>query len=153
MIRLRPMREAEFTAYREHALDDYSRPGQPGNWPSAEIASREFHRQLQQGLATPHQHLLAIEETSAAACVGFLWLAVLTRATGPTAFVFDLVILPEFRRRGFATQAMLELENYARHLGLSQISLHVFPHNTPARALYDKLGFAPVHNHLTKKLA
>jgi len=153
MIRLRPMGEAEFAAYREHALDDYSRPGHIGNWPSAEVAAREFHRQLPQGLTTPDQHLLAIDETASVRCVGFLWLAVRQRGTGPEAFIFDLVILPAFRRRGFAEDAMLELEVYVRRLGLTQISLHVFEHNTVASALYDKLGFVAFNNRLIKKLA
>jgi ribosomal protein S18 acetylase RimI-like enzyme len=152
MIRLRPMGEAEFAAYREHALDDYSRPGRIGNWPSAEIAEREFHRQLPQGLATPDQHLLVIEDAVTAFSVGFLWMAVRQRDTGPEAFVFDLVILPAFRRRGFAEAAMLELEIYVRDLGVAQISLHVFEHNAAARALYDKLGFVPIGKRMGKKL-
>jgi len=152
MIRLRPMGEAEFSAYREHALDDYSRPGRVGNWPSAEVAAREFHRQLPQGLATPGQHLLAIEEMATAPCVGFLWMAIRQRDTGSEAFVFDLAVLPAFRRRGFAEQAMRELETYVRNLGLAQISLHVFEHNIAARALYDKLGFVPMGKRMLKKL-
>jgi len=71
----------------------------------------------------------------------------------PEAFIFDLVILPAFRRRGFAEDAMLELEVYVRRLGLTQISLHVFEHNTVASALYDKLGFVAFNNRLIKKLA
>src|SRR5256885_13290165 len=45
----------------------------------------------------------------------------------------------QFRRRGYAMQAMLRLEDEARGMGLGSIGLHVFGHNTAARPLYEKL--------------
>jgi ribosomal protein S18 acetylase RimI-like enzyme len=38
-------------------------------------------------------------------------------------------------------------------MGLAGIALHVFGHNQSARALYEKLGYAPTNLNLYKPLA
>ena len=37
---------------------------------------------------------------------------------------------------------MLAAEEWARHVGVEKLELHVFPHNAPAIALYEKLGYS-----------
>ena len=57
------------------------------------------------------------------------------------AYICDVSIKAKFQRKGFATRALLALNDKARALGLSGIALHVFGHNAGAQALYLKLGY------------
>jgi RimJ/RimL family protein N-acetyltransferase len=45
------------------------------------------------------------------------------------------------RRRGIGLALMEAAEDWARTVGVRKLELHVFPHNTPAIALYEKLGY------------
>jgi RimJ/RimL family protein N-acetyltransferase len=51
-----------------------------------------------------------------------------------------MVAAPE-RRRGIGTALMAEAVKWARGAGITKVELHVFPHNRPAIALYQRLGF------------
>jgi RimJ/RimL family protein N-acetyltransferase len=70
----------------------------------------------------------------------------------PCAFIYDIEIYEPFRRRGYASQALLAAEDKARELGLKAIALHVFGYNTGARALYDKLGYRVTDLTMAKDL-
>ena len=45
------------------------------------------------------------------------------------------------RRQGIGLALMEAAEQWARTAGVRKLELHVFPHNTPAIALYEKLGY------------
>jgi RimJ/RimL family protein N-acetyltransferase len=45
------------------------------------------------------------------------------------------------RRLGIGTALMGAAEDWARDARVTKLELHVFPHNTPAIALYEKLGY------------
>jgi ribosomal protein S18 acetylase RimI-like enzyme len=125
-----------------------------GRWAAADALrlSREEHEKLlPQGSATPDHHLWSIVRSSDLAPVGMLWMGVVHTPTR-RAFVYNIEADPGFRRHGYATQAMLRLEDEARRLGLESIGLHVFGHNTAARPLYEKLGYVPTNINMTKLL-
>lgn len=84
--------------------------------------------------------------------VGLLWIQVQDKPT-PRAFIFNIEIDQEFRRRGYAEQAMLKLEVEAKRLRLESIGLHVFGHNTAARPLYEKLGYVATNINMSKRLS
>ena len=151
MIALSKATPDEFLAIRRHALDDYTRDGKVGAWATAEIAQQEFERLLPNGLATENHHLLAIR--SEGQQVGYLWLTTIQRPTETEAFLLDIVVFPDFRRKGYGEEALLQLERYVSGLGLKTISLSVFNHNEAALALYRKASYAPVFTRMTKKLS
>ncbi|HEU5369826.1 MAG TPA: GNAT family N-acetyltransferase, partial [Ktedonobacterales bacterium] len=66
---------------------------------------------------------------------------------------YDVRIDEAFRRRGYASQAFLELEHKARNLGAARISLHVFGNNHAAIDMYTKLGYEPTNVLMAKTLA
>ena len=68
------------------------------------------------------------------------------------AFILDIKIFEEFRRRGYARLALQEMERLVRKAGLSRISLHVFAYNQPAQALYAALGFVVTGLNMQKVL-
>jgi ribosomal protein S18 acetylase RimI-like enzyme len=51
------------------------------------------------------------------------------------------MVARDYRRRGAGRALMEAAEAWARSTGISKIELHVFPHNAPAIALYEKLGY------------
>jgi RimJ/RimL family protein N-acetyltransferase len=153
VVDLLPMTAAEFDAYKNYALDDYTRDGKQGTWPSAEIAQEQFNKLLPEGLKTPNQHLLSIKLKDNFILLGFLWLTVIQRQAGPEAFILDFVIFPEFRRQGYGTDALLSTDRYAASVGVKFISLNVFSHNEAAHNLYLRAGFIPTNIRMTKKIA
>ena len=52
-----------------------------------------------------------------------------------------LMVADGWRRRGVGTALMQEALRWARGVGVRKVELHVFPHNAPAIAMYEKLGF------------
>jgi RimJ/RimL family protein N-acetyltransferase len=60
-----------------------------------------------------------------------------------SAHVADLglMVAASQRRRGIGTALMLAAEEWARGAGVTKLELHVFPHNTAAITLYEKLGY------------
>ena len=68
------------------------------------------------------------------------------------AYVCDLLIDEGYRRQGYGTQAMRAVEQEVRALGIDRIALHVFGHNHPARALYEKVGYEETNLHMAKNL-
>jgi ribosomal protein S18 acetylase RimI-like enzyme len=155
MITLIPMNETEFQTYLAKAIREYANEKvQAGNWTIDEAPERsrqEFEGYLPQGIKTPDNFLYSLlNETNEK--VGFLWYATLPKQPGQ-AFIYDFEIYETFRRKGYASQALAGLEQEARSRGLNQIELHVFGHNTAARELYKKMGFAETNVMMSKKIS
>jgi ribosomal protein S18 acetylase RimI-like enzyme len=150
MIKLHPMTEAEFELYEHHAINDFTRDGKPGTWPSASVAREQFDKLLPERLKTQNQHLLSIKDRNLH--FGFLWLTVVHRPEGLEGFILDFLIFPEFRLQGHGLKAMLAAESYFQNLGVNAISLNVFPYNDAAKALYTKIGYLPTNIRMRKNL-
>ena len=144
-VRLAPLRQPEFEGYLERDIRLYAEENiRAGYWSEAEAAekSRKAHeRLLPQGLDTPNHHLFAIQEAATGITVGSLWLMADRETEHPTGFIFDLFVDEVYRRKGYARQAMLALEDKAREMGLTSLGLHVFAHNPTAFHLYQGLGY------------
>ena len=53
-----------------------------------------------------------------------------------------LMVAASHRRHGVGAALLDGAERWARGAGISKLELHVFPHNAPAIALYEKAGYA-----------
>lgn len=153
-VRLVPMTEGEYAAFLAEQIPGYAESNvRAGRWTEAESLERsreEFQRLLPEGPKTPNHFLFTIHEEPGGTPVGDLWLAL----TSPgIAFVYDLAVAPEHRRRGYAMAAMKEAERVAIAHGASRIGLNVFGHNPGARALYVRLGYVTMAEQMTKPLA
>src|SRR4051794_39430554 len=69
--------------------------------------------------------------------VGRLWLNV----DQPMAFVYDVEVLEDERRKGYGAGLMNAAAAWSRDHGHPAIGLNVFAHTPGARALYDRLGY------------
>jgi RimJ/RimL family protein N-acetyltransferase len=87
----------------------------------------------------PHAALLVAE--TGQGLVGRLSIA---RDPHPaSAHVADLglMVAASHRRQGIGAALLASAEEWAKASGISKLELHVFPHNGPAIALYEKHGY------------
>jgi len=155
MTNLRPMTVSEYAAWLEESIPAYAEDkvasGQWSKETALEQSRKENDELLPQGIDTPDNHFYTIVDEQLDA-VGMLWFAVQTKFGSRIAYVFDVGISQERQRQGHALRAFTALEAEVRRLGLAGIALHVFGHNSGARALYAKLGFHPTNISLFKTL-
>jgi ribosomal protein S18 acetylase RimI-like enzyme len=119
----------------------------------AEEAARSAARSLEElfpgGQPLPTHHIFDIVDD--ATTVGYLWI-------GPTSesstewWVWDVEVLPQYRRRGFARAALTLGDDVARRMGAKAIGLNVFGYNTGAQELYESLGYEVTAVNMRKKL-
>ncbi len=156
MIQLVPMSSDAFETYLAYAVPHYAdetvRAG--GAHPDEALAAAEqqFQSLLPDGLLTRGQYLYTVEEEELGTSVGYLWFGIRESGCQRFAALYDFVILEAYRRQGYATQSQQALETVVRALGLDEIRLHVFGHNHPARALYQKMGYIETNVTMAKKL-
>ncbi len=70
---------------------------------------------------------------------------------GTDAFIDELYVLPEYRRRGFGLDAVKYLEAEAHKLGVNAVHLEVDEGNEPAFELYRRMGFEDHNRFLMTK--
>ncbi len=69
---------------------------------------------------------------------------------GDYALVAELLVRPEYRRRGYARVLLAHAERYAASHGATELRIGVLSGNAPARALYLGYGFRPYIETLSK---
>lgn len=155
MIQLVPMSISDFEIYLNESIQSYADEKiRAGNWSEAEgleLSRQEFAQLLPDGVATPDNYLYTLENEDEEV-VGILWVAKRIWGGRLVAFVYDVAIKEDYRRRGYAQQAFLALEDAMREKGMVEIALHVFGHNHAARALYEKLGYTITNINMSKQL-
>ena len=70
---------------------------------------------------------------------------------GTDAFVDELYVLPDYRRRGFGLRAVQYLEAEANKLGVNAVHLEVDEGNDSAFELYRRMGFEDHNRFLMTK--
>ncbi|HET6845402.1 MAG TPA: GNAT family N-acetyltransferase [Anaerolineales bacterium] len=156
MVKLIPLTQKEFDDFLEHDIRVYAQERtQAGFWSEAEAITRsrkEHKALLPDGLRSRYHHLYTIRESEQGEALGVLWLKTDFDTSRATGFIFDIEIHEPHRRKGFAREAMHELENVSRGMGLRQLGLHVFAHNEAARALYEELGYQVASMNMLKDI-
>ncbi|WP_050476652.1 GNAT family N-acetyltransferase [Herbaspirillum rhizosphaerae] len=144
-LKMIPMTTTDFERFVETSSADYAEQCRLTGLPSLETSRPQARANLQAllplGLATPGHYLMLLQEEESGASVGEIWFGEVTKDGETSAFLYDLTIDAEHRRRGFASAALELLLEEVRLRGLSSLSLNVFAHNEAAQALYRKAGF------------
>jgi ribosomal protein S18 acetylase RimI-like enzyme len=157
MTKLVRMREESFERFFELAVHGYAEDNAASgrwSWQDAVLLARtETTRLLPQGLATKDNDLFEIQLPRSGEIVGYLWAAALNRGVKKVAYIYQLYVLPEFRRQGHARRALQQYEAMARQGGFGSVALNVFGSNTGAQTLYRSLGFAVTSIGMHKDLA
>ncbi|WP_307311419.1 GNAT family N-acetyltransferase [Neobacillus driksii] len=121
-----------------------------GNWNQEESISKaeeEYKRLLPNGEKTESNFLYTILDE--AKTIGVILLAQLSENRG---YIYDINILEEYQGFGYGKEAMKQIENVGKKLGMKKIGLHVFGHNKVARGLYDKLGYQTTNVLMEKEI-
>jgi ribosomal protein S18 acetylase RimI-like enzyme len=143
------MTEDQYRPWRAESEAHYARSvaasGQSAQ-DAARSAAETYARLLPDGFTTPDQHFWYAYDGDRR--VGFLWIKV----THDTAFVYNVAVEPDVRRQGYGRAIMLAAERWCHDNALRRIGLHVFAHNTGARALYEQLGFTETGRNMAKDL-
>jgi RimJ/RimL family protein N-acetyltransferase len=164
MVTLEPISPAEYKTWLTQAIRGYADDKvSSGSWDADEALDRsaaEFHRLLPDGPDTPDNFVFSLTapkpngkggDEAAPVSVGVLWFA-RPPWKPPVAFIYDFLIYEPYRRHGYGAEALQALEEKVRALGLDTIGLHVFAHNSAARALYEKAGYTATDINMAKKL-
>jgi ribosomal protein S18 acetylase RimI-like enzyme len=150
------MQDNTYPAYVEAAIAGYADDNvTSGRWPQAgaiERSREDFESLLPHGLDTPDNFLFEIFEEANGPTVGYVWYKLERKHGSCAAYVYDLEVKLEHRRKRHALNALEALELLAAELGASSIGLNVFAKNAGAQALYQKLGYVPTNFNMRKSL-
>ncbi len=153
-LRLRPMNDEEFAAFRARAIHDYAvEKVAADEWPedrAAALAEQQTDALLPDGRRTEGMFIVMAESDDDGP-VGYAWLA-LQSPDVSSAWIYDLAIDDEQRGKGYGRALLNGLEQVAREHGLGSIALNVFAGNDYARRLYERAGFKPTSMRMAKPL-
>jgi len=155
VTRLEPMDEATYELWLETTVREYAEEKvEAGSWLAADALERseaDFRALLPDGLATAG-HQIRSMVNDAGQRVGYAWFVPEDRPFGRVAFIYDIAVDPEQRRKGHAQAALGEIEAWARGHGCVGVQLHVFGGNTGARELYRRAGFVETDVTMLKRV-
>lgn len=147
MIDLVPMGEDDFKEYLKEAIPKYAKEKvESGSWKeeqSLELSSREFNRNLPDGIATKGHYLFNLQDKDTRRNVGMIWVELRNPdsvESGP--WIWDFIVNENERGRGFGKDALISLDRFLGRMGQNKVSLHVFGHNEIAINLYKKSGYS-----------
>lgn len=150
MVRLEKMSKNDFSDFLNRTIPDYAHDCvQAGRWEKEDALEKSrnaFTELLPEGSDTPSHLLFSVKEGQHS--VGYLWVKVEEK----TAFIFQILIFPEFQRQGKGTEVLKQLSALLKAQGMIKLGLHVFKHNPGAIWLYEKLGFVETSRNMAKDL-
>lgn len=156
MTELRRLAGTAFAQYLTNSAANYADDNvKAGRWPSDgayERAVAELAKSLPDGADTPDNYIFEIITRPDKQPVGYVWFRILDNYSHRSAFIYDLEVKPDYRRQGYATEALKLVENFVRELGITSLGLHVFAFNDGARRLYEKLGYFATGMNLQKQV-
>lgn len=143
-IELRPMTQERFERFRQEGIEDYAHAifgaGGFAGIEDARRASTQQHEELlPSGLQSPGQLLWSAFDPAARADeVGILWI----EERPDHGFIYDIAVDPGHQRKGYGTQMLRAGAAVMRDGGRNALWLNVFGHNSDARRLYEREGYA-----------
>ena len=115
-----------------------NRPGIRDVLYATRVSFETFLEDWRHWMENEQMHALAIEVRTTQLLIGFI----LLRCDADTVTLKFVVIRPDYRARGYGTDALLEALNYAfERLAAEYITLQVSPDNGPALICFENAGF------------
>src|SRR5258708_20366170 len=116
---------------------------------SAEVAARyarhQHARLLPEGHRTTGHRFLRIVSTDSDESVGGVWFWI--DVENKQGFLYNITVFPRHRRRGFASDALVLVEEMVRSPGCTTLGRNVFSSNDRPPPLYPNLTFLPVSRY------
>lgn len=155
-IKLQKMSSLEYDQFLAISVDDYAKDKvEAGTWhpdEAEELSIQAFNHYLPDGIDTEHHYLLSIIDTDKHLHIGFLWVFLNKTDLASKMFIYDFIILEEYRNKGYGKNSLIALEKFAKNIDATEIGLHVFAHNKVALHTYEKHGFIPTDITMSKKI-
>lgn len=130
-VRLDPMTDDEYVAFYDAAVARYAESHvAAGSWPAGgalERSVREHAGLLPEGLASPGNYLYTARDGDRA--VGMIWFARRPEFPMPTASIYNVIIEPDLRGKGYGDAVMVAAEPLMLAMGIQKVTLHVFGDN------------------------
>ncbi len=143
-VELLPIGEDDFRSYLKSQILEYAKEKvKSGNWEEREafdLSTKSFNNLLPGGRETSGHSIMSIVDSKSKEKVGVLWVEWNNKEHN-ASFIWDIIIFDNFRRKGYGSAALKQLEKMAVEKGSSGISLHVFGHNKAAISMYESLGY------------
>lgn len=157
MVRLEYMDESDFEEYLKWSVKNYAdEKVRAGTWEETEALEKsrsEFSRLLPDGRRTENNHLFRIMKDDGSEKIGVLWIGILHGNSDiGGAFIWDIMIYPQHRRKGYGRDTLVELDRKVKELGEKRVTLHVFGHNTAAIELYRSSGYMTTDLIMSKEI-
>ena len=115
-----------------------NRPGIRNFLYAARVSFETFLEDWHRWVENEQMHALAIEIRTTQLLIGFI----LLQCDADTVTLKFVVIRPDYRARGYGTDALLEAAHYAfERLAAEHITLQVSPENGPALICFENAGF------------
>ncbi len=148
------MTQIQFSDFMEVIGPPYVAERAAADHVSPEVAKRyarhQHMRLLPDGHRTTGHRFLRIVSTDSDQSVGGVWFWI--DAENKQAFLYNVTVFPQHRRRGFASDALVLVEEMVRSAGCTTLGLNVFSSNDGAIAFYRKVGFNAVSSYWNKAL-
>jgi ribosomal protein S18 acetylase RimI-like enzyme len=151
---LRPVDPARLPEWIDRSAAEYARDlVATGKAPSeaAREAAEGMAGSFPNGQPSPGHAVFDVVDDSGDT-VGYLWIGPDTSGDEGSWWIWDVLVEPDQRGRGFGREAMLLGEEYARMQGAHTLGLNVFAFNATARGLYESLGYEPASMRMRKRL-
>ena len=155
-VSLKTMNEVSFAEYLKAIIPVYANDNvESGRWEKSEAlerAKKDYARLLPQGLESENDYLFNVIENISSKDVGYIWVKVEEHNQTKSAFIYDVGIDENYRRKGYARAALYCIEKVVADLGVTSLGLNVFNHNVGAQALYNSLGYQVVSHNMKKSI-
>ena len=153
-VRLRPMTEEEYVVWRERSEREYAKEIATSRDldDAAAVAQSagEFAQLLPDGLASKDMHLFTATVVTTA--VGIGWFELRQRASGVSAWIYDIRVDGARRGQGLGRGLLDALHDAARELGATSMTLNVFGDNPTAIRLYETSGYTVTAQQMKREL-
>lgn len=143
MIKLEKLNNQEFEKYLDFMIPNYAKEISSNYTLSLDNAIEESEMMMNgifsNGLSTEGQFLYNIWDTDMETKIGVLWYSVNTEID--RAYLYHIYIEEAYRKKGYGTRVLEELQIRVKELGMNSLALSVFGSNDAAVNLYKKLGY------------
>ncbi|MCH4826920.1 GNAT family N-acetyltransferase [Planococcus halocryophilus] len=152
--KLQQMTEEEFDHYLAYFIPDYAKDLVENYMIPLEKAMEESKNLMEQLLPnkqhTEGQLVYTIYSPKEDKTIGVIWYNI--QSENKKVYIYHILIKEEFRKKGFATFVLRELEESMKSDGITSMGLNVFGKNPNAYKLYEKLGYQTQSTAMGKRI-
>ncbi|MNE67144.1 putative N-acetyltransferase YycN [compost metagenome] len=138
-------------AIKLHAIEQSEAQDQSKESSEASTLSA-FNRLLPDGINTKDHFFYSIKIHTTKSIAGYIWTYHHETATGMEAYLYDILILEEYKRMGIGKKSLGQILENLKLAGFRRVVLHAFSRNQAAINLYRSLGFRETSIYMAKNL-